>query len=157
MTDHKQEEIKNKKKSARTTIIVHSMVLLLAFFFGCPVNKAVDPNYQIAVTFEPQEVSFEKASNSAKAHAEAGEQRKKSEPVKKVEKRVIKDIETKPTKKVEVPEPTPTPPSPTEPVISETTIEDEVEVEAVEEEIDFDTPELEEVPEDPLSLHQGCP
>ena len=149
MANHNNEEIKNKRRSARTTFIVHSMVLLVAFFFGCPVNKAVDPNYQIAVTFEPQEISFEKASNSAKAEAKAGEERKKSEPVKKVKKRVIKDIETKPTKKIEIPEPTPTPPSPTEPIISETTIEDEVEVEAVEEDIDFETPELEEVPEDP--------
>lgn len=143
------EEKKHKRKSARTTLIVHSMVLLLAFFFGCPVNKAVDPNYQIAVTFEPQDISLEKASNSVKAQAEAGKQREKSEPVKKVQKREIKKLETKPTKKVDVPQPTPTPPSPTEPIISETTIEDEVEVEAVEEEVDFDTPELEEVPDDP--------
>ena len=128
--------------------MLHSSILLLAFFFGCPVNKAVDPNYQIAVTFESKEITIEKASNSVKAQAKEGAVRKKSEPIDKVKTKVIKDITPKPTK-VDVPKPTPTPPTPSEPVISETTVEEEVEVEAVEEEIEMDTPEIEEIPEEP--------
>jgi len=138
-----------KKKSWRTSILLHSFVVLLAFFLGCPVNKAVDPNYQIAVTFESKEISLEKASNSAKAEADAAAMRKKAEPISKVKPRKVVDIKPKP-KVVDVPKPTPTPPTPTEPIISETTVEDEVEVVAVEEPVEIETPEVEEIPEEPV-------
>lgn len=138
-----------QKKSWRTSLILHSFVILLAFFLGCPVNKAVDPNYQIAVTFESKEISIEKASNSAKKAAEEAAMRKKAEPISKVNRREVVDIKPKP-KPIEVPKPTPTPPTPTEPILSETTVDDEVDVVAVEDPVEIDAPEEEEIPEEPV-------
>ncbi len=132
----------NKKKGTRISLFFHLALLILAFFIGCPHEKAIENQYAIAVNFE--EVEFRPSSNSNTAQAESGEARPTADPVEDLENKPAEQIEVK-QPEVKLPEPTPTPPNPTDPILSETTME-ESEVEAVEDDIEIEEPELEPIP-----------
>ncbi len=155
MAEYQKIEAEGKKKGRRVSIAFHTVILLLAFLWGCPYEpeKAQARQYAVAVTFEkPIEFKPAPSSNSNKAKEKEGAMKKKADPVAKIEKKTeVVEIKTpKPEVKLPTPKPpTPRPPVPAPPIQSESTsIEEtdvvvadvEVEVEEVE---DVDTPEPE--------------
>lgn len=143
-------EREHKRKSSFYTLIIHMAILLLAFFSTCEYQKAVDNQYSVAINFEeiipPKLEEMTEASNSNKGQEAEGKAREAAERPAEILDQQTKTVEiSKPD--IKLPKPTPTPPRPTDPVISETTIEEDSEVTAAEEEIEIDAPEMEEVPE----------
>lgn len=148
-----------KKKGRRISLVFHSVILLLAFFWGCPYEpeKAQARQYAVAVTFEkPIEFKPAPSSNSNKAKEKEGAMRKKAEPVAKIEKKTEVVEVKKPEVKLPTPKPpTPRPPVPTPPIQSETTSIEETEVVVADVEVEVDdievvdtpAPEAMEVPE----------
>lgn len=142
---------KNNQKGMRTSFLVHALLLLLAFFIGCPYDpdKALETQYAVVVEFEkPEFVEFTNtsSSNSNKAESSSGAAKPKTDPVTEIKTKETKHVEVKrPEVKVKLPKPTP--PKPTEPIISETTSEEETDIQAVEDEIQVDEPELDPLPE----------
>lgn len=143
MAELLKNEVRNRRKGIRISIIVHILMLLLAFFFLLPndPDKNIDTQQSIVV-----DLDFRESSLSKYAHADAGAKRKKSVEVKKVKTAPTKPV-VSPKPKVELPKKTKViETTPTEPIVSEI-LEDESEIEAIEEEIEIETPELEEIPE----------
>lgn len=136
-------ERKHKRKSANTSLVVHIVILLIAFFSTCNYEKAVENQYAVAVNF--QEVEFKPSSNSNNATSTSGAAKKKADPVSEIEQKKAEPLESK-VPDIKVPKPTPVPPTPTDPVITEEPVE-ESDLEAVEEIIEIDEPEIEPVPD----------
>ncbi len=153
---NKTHEIKqpDKKKARNISLVFHSMLVLLAFLWGCPYepDKAQERQFHVKVNFqEPIEFVPAPSSNSNKAKSTEGAQKKKADPVAKIEDKKIEEIEVK---KPDIKIPTPKPPTP--PVIESETVIEEAEVPASDidieiEEIEIEDPspdtEIEEVPD----------
>ncbi len=144
-------EREHKRKSSLYTFIIHILILLLAFFSTCEYQKAVDNQYSVALNFEeiipPKLEEMSEASNSNKGKEAEGKAREKADRPADIQDQQTKTIENN-RPEIKLPKPTPTPPVPTtDPVISETTIDEESDVTAAEEEIEIDAPEMEEVPD----------
>lgn len=141
-------EQEGSKRGMRVSIVFHTVILLLAFLWGCPYEpeKAQARQYAVAVNFEkPIEFKPAPSSNSNKAKEKEGTMKKKADPVAKIEKKTER-IEVKvPTPKPPVPKPpTPTPtPVITPPIQSETTTVEEVEVVVTEPEVVVEEVEIE--------------
>ncbi len=137
-------EKKNKNKGLRRSIVIHLLLLLIFFFYSfssTPKEDDIDkPPYPVVVEF-----TYEESSLSTYAHADVGESRPKNEEVEKVETSQPKEVEIEKTE-VEIPDPTPViNTTPSDPVVSETTVEDSP-VEAEETDVEIDMPEEEVVP-----------
>ncbi len=135
---------KNKRKSIRISIIAHIALILLAFWYLLPPNPAEDlkPEYIVTVDF----TDFKESSLSKYAHADPGKKRPKTVEVKKVKTAPVKPVEVK-TPPREVPKTTPEiVTKPVEPEVSEI-LEEESIIEAIEEDIEIEEPDLEEIPE----------
>ncbi len=142
-------EKQNKKKSMRVSLIFHGILLLLMMIslFACPhtPEQAKENQYAVKVNFQEIEFTRETSSNSTKSKAKEGASKPKMDPVTEVKKNKVDQIEVKkPTPKIPKPKPVVTP-KPTDPIVSETTME-ESPIEAVEEEIEIEEPELEPEP-----------
>lgn len=144
-------ERENNQKGMRTSLILHALMLLLAFFIGCPYepDKAQERQYAVVVDFEkPEFVEFtnSSSSNSTKSTSSSGAPKKKADPVTEIKKPKTEHVEVKrPEVKVKLPKPPR--PKPTVPIISETTTEEESEIEAAEEPIDVESPEPDPIPD----------
>jgi len=143
------DQRKNNQKGMKTSLLVHSMMLLLAFFIGCPYEPDISKNqYAVVVDFEkPEFVEFTNStsSNSTKSQSSSGAPKKKADPVTEIKKPKTEHVPVeRPQVKVKLPTPTP---KPTTPIISETTSEEETEIEAVEEEIEMEDPEPDPIPD----------
>lgn len=142
----------NRKRARKISMITHGILLLLMLLLlkACPhtPEKAKDKQFAITVDFaEEIEFTRESSSNSTKAKAKTGKSKPKMDPVTVIKENKVDQVKvTKPTPKVPKPKPVVTP-KPTEPVVSETTTLEESPIEAVEEEIEMDEPELEPEPE----------
>jgi outer membrane biosynthesis protein TonB len=141
----------HKRKANMISFVFHVGLLLLAFFSTCEYEKAIDKQYAVALNFEeiipPKLEEFVESSNSNKAQEKEGAPRKNADKVAEIKDQQTKTVETK-RPEVKLPTPTPTPPTPTtDPVVSETTFEDDTEITAAEEEIEIDNPEPEPIPE----------
>lgn len=140
---------KRWNKALRVSVILHMMLLLISWYVTLDkdLDKTIDTQYAVTVSFQEIEFKNEKSSNSTKSSASEGKQRPKETEVKKIEKPTPIKVEVpKPTTKPQ-PKPTEAPrPEPTDPVISETTVE-ESEIVAIEEEIIVEDPEPEYIPE----------
>jgi len=140
------EEI-NEKKGKKVSLIFHLILLVLAFLVGCPhaPEKAQEKQYSIAVNLTDIEFTKETSSNSTKSKAKEGASKKKVDPITKIKEKKVDQVKVvKPTPKV--PKPKPVTPKPTDPIVSETTTEEESPIEAVEDEIEIEEPELEPEP-----------
>ena len=140
----------NRKRARKISLIFHGIMLLLMLLLlkACPhtPEKAKDKQFAITVDFTDIEFTRETSSNSTKAKAKSGQSKPKQDPVTKIKENKVDQIKvTKPTPKI--PKPTPVTPKPTDPVVSETTTLEESPIEAVEEEIELEEPELEPEPE----------
>jgi len=143
-------ELAGNNKAKKFSIGFHVVILLLAFFYGCPYEpeKAQARQYAVAVNFE-KKIEFKPApsSNSNKAKEKEGAMKKKADPVAKIDKKTER-IEVKtPTPKP----PTPKPPVPTPPVIappiqSKTTTFEETEVVVAQEEVEVTEVEVDDIP-----------
>ena len=147
----------HKRKSSLYTLIVHLAILALAFLKTCEYQKAVDNQYSVAINFEeiipPKLEEMTEASNSNKGREAEGKARKKADRPAEILDQQTKTVENK-RPEIKLPKPTPTPPAPTtDPVISETTMDEESDVTAAEEEIEIEAPEMEEVP-DPVEVEE---
>jgi len=141
-------EKENKKKGMRNSIILHLLLLLLAWYLSWPASVPKPQPIEVAIVFEESKLidfAMEDSSKSKATKADEGMTREQTEEVKKVK--------TTPTEvKVETQVTVPTPPTPTkdltptEPMIAEV-IDEESPVEAIEEEMEFDEPEEELIPE----------
>ncbi len=154
-------EREHKRKSSVYTLIIHVIILLLAFFSTCDYQKAVDNQYSVALNFEeiipPKLEEMNDASNSNKGQEAEGKAREKADKPAEIKDQQTKTVETnKP--EIKLPKPTPTPPAPTtDPVISETTVDEESDVTAAEEDIEIDAPEMEEIPDVPSEEEVDTP
>lgn len=148
----------HKRKSSLYTLLVHLAILALAFFKTCEYQKAVDNQYSVAINFEeiipPKLEEMKEASNSNKGREAEGKAREKADRPAEILDQQTKTVETK-RPEMKLPKPTPTPPTPTtDPVISETTIDEESDVTAAEEEIEIEAPEMEDIPE-PVEVEEA--
>ncbi len=143
-------EKENKKKGMRNSIILHSLLLLLCWFYAWPASVPKPQPIELAIVFEESplvDFAMEESSKSKAAKADEGKARVKTEEVKQV-----KTTPTEVKVEAQVTPPTPTPPTPvkdvtpTEPMVAEV-LEEESPVEAIEEEMEFDEPEEEVIPE----------
>lgn len=142
-------EQENKRKGMRISVIFHGVLIaiLMVGFMFCEhtPQKAADNQYSIAVNFQEIEFTRETSSNSTKAKAASGKPKPKQDPITEIKKNKVDQIEVKkPTKPI--PKPTKPIPKPSTPVVSEIVVEEETDVVAVEEEIEFEEPELEPEP-----------
>jgi len=143
-------EKENKRKGMRNSIILHLLLLLIAWLYAFPPKVPDVPVIEVAIEFEKSkyvEFTKENSNNSRKAEADKGKTRAKTEEVKQVK---TTPTEVKTETKTAPPVPTPPTPvkdvTPTEPIVSEV-LEEESPVEAIEEEMEFDEPEEEVIPE----------
>ena len=143
-------EKENKRTGMRNSIILHLLLLLLFWFIKAPEPVPEVPVIEVAIQFEESKLidfAKEDSNNSRKAKDNEGKTRAKTEEVKQVK---TTPTEVKPETKVTPPTPTPPTPvkdvTPTEPMVSEV-LEEESPVEAIEEEMEFDEPEEEVIPE----------
>lgn len=132
-------------------MLIHIGLLILAFFSTCEYQKAVDNQYSVAINFEeiipPKLEEMTGATNSNKGQEAEGKAREKADRPEEIKDQQTKTVETS-RPDIKLPKPTPTPPAPTtEPVISETVLDEESDVTAAEEEIEIDAPEMEDVPD----------
>ncbi len=154
MSDANKIPQPNKTKAKRISLVFHSLLVLLAFLWGCPYEpeKAQARQFHVKVNFEePIEFVPAPSSNSNKAKEKEGAQRKKEEPVAKIEDKKVEEIEVK---KPKIDIPTPKPPTP--PIIESETVIEEAEIPAADidvevEDIEIEDPspdtDFEEVPE----------
>lgn len=134
---------RDKTKARNTSIIVHLLLLLIAFFYFWTMDiKKPEKTFNTPIVVD---MTFKESSLSKYAHADAGKKKAKTKAPKKIVEKKAKIVETK-TPKVVIPDPKPVEPTPTDPIVSETTVE-ESPVEAVEEEIEIEEPEPEVIPE----------
>ena len=142
---------RDKTKARNTSIIIHLLLLLIAFFYFWTMDiKKPEKTFNTPIVVD---INFKESSLSKYAHSDPGKKKAKSKSPKKVEAKQPKKVETKKPKKVEtktpkvvIPDAKPTEPTPTDPIVSETRVEDSP-IEAIEEEIEIEEPELEVIPE----------
>ena len=142
----------HRRKGTRVSFIIHALIILIAFFTTCNYEKTAEKQYAVAINFEeiipPKLEEMKEASNSNKGAEAEGKAREKADKPAEIKDQQTKTIENK-RPDVKLPKVVPTPPTPTDPVISETTVEDETDVTAAEEEIEFDELEPQKIP-DPI-------
>ncbi len=141
-------EKENKKKGMRNSIILHLLLLLLCWFYAWPASVPKPQPIVVDIEFAESplvDFAMEDSSKSKAAKADEGKARAKTEEV--------KQVKTTPTEvKVETKVTPPTPPTPvkdvtpTAPMVAEV-LDEESPVEAIEEEMEFDEPEEEVIPE----------
>lgn len=137
-------EERNQKIGIRVSVITHLAMLFLAFWFLLPTppDKPEETKNDAVVI----EIDFRESSLSKYAHADPGKKRPKSVEVKKMKPAPMKPVEVK-TPPVKLPKQTPViEPKVSEPVVSEI-LEEESIIEAIEEDIEIEEPELEEIVE----------
>lgn len=138
-------EKRDKNKARNTSIVIHLLLLLIAFFYFWTMDIKPVPKENVTTYVA---IEFKESSLSKYAHADAGKKKAKTESTKKIETKKPKPIVTPPKPKVVVPVPKPVEkPTPTDPIITETPM-DESPVEAVEEIIEVEDPEPEDIPEE---------
>jgi outer membrane biosynthesis protein TonB len=137
-------EKRNRSKSMRTSVILHTLLLLITFFYSFSTKvKDPDPEKPYKVTIDFTELK--ESSLSKYAHADVGEKRPKTEeiellaPTKPME--IIREDVKVEIPKVTIPTPTPTPP------VTSTTVVDEAPVQVIELEIEIEKPTTERIPE----------
>lgn len=134
---------RDKTKARNTSIIIHLLLLLIAFFYFWTMDiKKPEKTFNTPIVVD---MNFKESSLSKYAHSAPGKKKAKTKAPKKIETTKPKKVEVK-TPKVVIPDPKPVEPTPTDPIVSETTVEDSP-VEAVEEEIEIEEPEPEVIPE----------
>jgi len=127
----------------RNSIIIHSLLLLIAFFYYFEVDKKdIDPDkpYRVVVDF-----TFKESSLNKYAKADVGAAKPKSDEVKAVEQNTVEEVKpTAPTEEVKIETPvkvaTPTPP------VTTTTTATESPVKIETSDIKIDAPEPDRVP-----------
>lgn len=137
-------EERNQKLGIRISVITHLALLFLAFWFLLP--SPLDKEEKIDNDAVVIQIDFRESSLSKYAHADPGKKRPKSVEVKKMKPAPMKPVEVK-TPPVKLPKKTPViEPKVSEPVVSEI-LEEESIIEAIEEDIEIEEPELEEIVE----------